>query len=60
VAKRTYSVVFRAPENSVESVDAANHEIVKGYLILRDENGDLRGMFLLDVVDNWSIDRAPN
>jgi len=60
VAKRTYSVVFKAPETSVESVDAASHEIVDGYLILRDENGDLRGMFLLDVVDNWSIDLPTN
>jgi hypothetical protein len=60
VAKKTYTVIFKAPESSLESVEASNHEIVDGYLILTSENGDLRGMFLLDVVENWSIDAAPN
>jgi hypothetical protein len=42
----------------VQRVKAATAEVVDGYLILRSEGGELAGLFLLEVVEAWSVETA--
>jgi hypothetical protein len=60
VSEKTYIVYFKPPENSVQRVKAASDEVLDGYLVLRDENGGLQGLFLLEVVETWSVETPSN
>jgi len=46
--------------DSSQRVTASSHEVVDGYLVLRDENGDMRGLFLLEVVETWTFETCLN
>jgi len=56
MAEKTYVVYFKPPESSVQRVRAATAEVVDGYLVLHDGEGELVGWFLLEVVVTWSVE----
>jgi hypothetical protein len=60
MSEKIYVVYFKPPESSSQRVRASSDEVVDGYLVLRDENGDMRGLFLLEVVETWTIETRPN
>ncbi len=54
MAEKTYVIHFKPPETSMQSVRASTAEVVGGYLVLHSEEGELVGLFLLEVVEAWS------
>jgi hypothetical protein len=60
MSEKIYVVYFKPPESSSQRVTASSHEVVDGYLVLRDENGDMRGLFLLEVVETWTFETCLN
>jgi hypothetical protein len=60
MSEKIYVVYFKPPESSSQRVQASSDEVVDGYLVLRDENGDMRGLFLLEVVETWTVETRPN
>jgi hypothetical protein len=56
MAEKTYVVHFKPPESSVQRVRAATAEVVDGCLVLHNGEGELVGLFLLEVVKTWSVE----
>ena len=52
---RRYAIKFTtAPDTPEQPVNADEHEIADGYLVLRLHDGTVAGLFALDVVKEWS------
>jgi len=60
MAEKTYVVWFKHPENTVQRVRATTAETADGYLVLRNEEGEIAGLFLLEVVEAWSLESNSN
>ena len=56
MTEKTYVIHFKPPETSVQRVRAATAEVSDGYLVLHSEEGELAGLFLLEVVEAWSAE----
>ena len=56
MAEKTYVIHFKPPETSIQRVRAATAEVVDGYLVLHNEEGELAALFLLEVVQAWSAE----
>jgi hypothetical protein len=56
MTEKTYVIHFKPPEASVQRVRAATAEVADGYLVLHSEEGELAGLFLLEVVEAWSAE----
>jgi hypothetical protein len=56
MSEKTYLIHFKPPETSVERVRAAAAEVVDGYPMLYDDEGELAGMFLMEIVEAWSAE----
>jgi len=59
VANKLYVIRFKAPEDSVQPVEAERHEISGDYLVLFDQDGSIAAFFALDVVQDSSIEDLP-
>ena len=51
---RRYTITFTTPETPDQPVDVDDHEIAGGYLWLWRIDGTLGGLFLLEVVKEWT------
>lgn len=51
---RTYTVRFKPPETSTQTVIAATAEVVDHYLIMLNSSGEVVGLFAMEVVESWS------
>jgi hypothetical protein len=55
MADKRYLVSCKTPEIRTQSVVAASCEVYSEHLVLLDAKGELAAMFLLEIVDNWSV-----
>jgi hypothetical protein len=60
MADKTYIVYFKSPETTAQPVRADGFEVVDGYLVFRNEDGETTGLFLLEIVESWSLETKPN
>jgi hypothetical protein len=60
VARKTYIVYFKPPETTVQPVRGAAFGVMDGYLVFRDGEGEIIGMFLLEIVETWSLETKPS
>ena len=51
---KKYIVRFKPPETSVQPVIAASAEVVDDYLVLHKADGELAGLFAMEIVESWS------
>jgi hypothetical protein len=51
---KKYIVRFKPPETSVQPVIAATAEVVDDYLVLHKADGELAGLFAMEIVESWS------
>jgi hypothetical protein len=52
---KSYSVRCKTPENSTQSVVAASCEVHGEQLVFLDSKGELAAIFLLEIVESWSV-----
>jgi hypothetical protein len=55
MADKRYLVRCKTPENSMQSVVAASCEVHGECLVLLNSKGELAAMFLLEIVEGWSV-----
>jgi hypothetical protein len=53
VADKTWMVCFRGPQLESQLVVAASAKMFGDHLVFLDEDGKLRALFLLEVVERW-------
>ncbi len=54
MADKTYLIRFKPPEISTQVVVAESAQIYGEHLVLVNSKGKLAGLFLLEIVDDWS------
>jgi hypothetical protein len=55
MADKKYLVSCKTPEIRTQSIIAASCEVYNEHLVLLDAKGELAAMFLLEIVDSWSV-----
>jgi hypothetical protein len=55
MADKRYLVSCKTPEMSTQPVVAANCEVHGEHLVLLNSKGRLAAMFLLEIVESWSV-----
>jgi len=55
MADKRYLVSCQTPEISMQSVVAASCEVCGEHLVFRNSKGALTAMFLLEIVESWSV-----
>jgi hypothetical protein len=55
MADKRYLVSCKTPEIRTQAVVAASCEVYSEHLVLLDAKGELAAMFLLEIVDSWSV-----
>jgi hypothetical protein len=51
----TYLVTLRSPSHAIQQVFAATAEVRGSHLVFVDAKGNLAALFLLDLVERWSV-----
>jgi hypothetical protein len=52
---QTYLVTLRPPSHAIQQVFAATAEVRGSHLVFVDAKGNLAALFLLDLVERWSV-----
>jgi hypothetical protein len=52
---QTYFVTMRPPSHAIQQVFAATAEVRGSHLVFVDAKGNLAALFLLDMVESWSV-----
>jgi hypothetical protein len=60
MADRRYLVSCKTTEISTQSVVAESCEVHGECLVFRNSKGNLAAMFLLEIVESWSVSYMPN
>ena len=51
----TYLVVLKQPPGAIEKVRASRFEMGEEHLVFTNEQGQLAGLFLVDIVESFSV-----
>jgi hypothetical protein len=55
MADKRYLISCKVPEISTQSIVAASCEVHGEHLVLLNSKGQLAAMFLLEIVESWSV-----
>ena len=55
MSDKKYLVICRTPEIRTQAVVAASCEVHSEHLVLLNSKGELAAMFLLEIVESWSV-----